>query len=342
MLEVGVVGCGEIAVERHIPAWIKCNKAKVVAVVDINEEKAKKVVRRFHIPRYYTDYYEMLEKEEGIFIVDICTPLGLHKEHAIEACKDGKHVLVEKPMAESAESCQEMIEASMHNKVMLSVFHTMREYPAVRLAKRWLDEGKIGTAHFLHFLTSYGELQPWVKSQGGVLWEVGIHRIYLTLYFLGKIRKVRAFSLDNRDLLETENIKIMTYAEQGVGEIHLMGTHGKIGEEKISIYGTKGEIFIPTVVFNTVVMRASSMKESWIDKFRKEILLDLRLSWGGVKRGVEYLLRGPALFPHATIINQFVDAINGKGNVPIPPEEGLEAVRVLQEIEKEFRSNIME
>jgi len=68
IFNVGIIGCGGIAKERHIPSWRKNIKARVIAVADINESRGKKVAKSFHIPKHYADYKRMLEKERSIEI----------------------------------------------------------------------------------------------------------------------------------------------------------------------------------------------------------------------------------------------------------------------------------
>ena len=219
-LNVAIVGCGEIATQRHVPSWLANKKAKIITVCDADESKAKFVAEKLHVPSY-TDYIKMLDNE-SIDIVDIAVPTKLHEKLATAAMQKGKNVIVEKPMAGSVEEAREMINLARHEGVKLSVFHTMKAYPVIWKTKNLLEEGEIGRSFLLHFLTSCGKPQPWVMQQGGKLWEVGIHRIYLTQYLFGKVKKVNVESYG--DEVPEENLTLTLFTEKGVSEIHLLNS----------------------------------------------------------------------------------------------------------------------
>ena len=83
-LRVGIVGCGQIAQEQHIPYLGKIKGAEIVAICDRNEGLARRVSARFHISNYYTDFSEMLDKEK-LDMVDICTTPQTHPALSILA-----------------------------------------------------------------------------------------------------------------------------------------------------------------------------------------------------------------------------------------------------------------
>ena len=332
-IKVGIIGCGEIATERHLPCWQKTDKGEVVAVVDIDEKKAKETAEKFGVPRYYTDYQEMLAKEEGLKIVDVCTPTKFHREHVVKACQKKKHVVVEKPMATSVRECSQMIEAAKKNKVNLTVCHTMRIYPVVKKIKKQIDKKIIGKIKIIHISTPYSELQPWVMAQGGALWELGIHRIYLMLYWLDEIDKVEAKTYTPQD--PQENMEVVVSSKKGMGIYHLFKARGQ-EEEEIRIYGDKGMIRVPSLVFNLSLL-LTILDRSWKETlFRKtrDYLVNL---YGLSKRAVEYLTQGIKITPHFIIFNQFIEVVTKKQKkVLVSPEEGKRAVEILKEIERQL------
>ena len=116
---------GLVGEYHHLPALKQCQYAEAAAVCDINDEKAKAMAERFSIPRYFTNYEQVLA-DESIDAVLIATPNFLHKAQAIAAAKAGKHVLVEKPMALNLNECREMIDACENASVTLMVAHHLR------------------------------------------------------------------------------------------------------------------------------------------------------------------------------------------------------------------------
>jgi UDP-N-acetyl-2-amino-2-deoxyglucuronate dehydrogenase len=95
-LNIGVIGLGEIGAV-HCDALLQIPQAKLLAVADINEARAKQIAAQTGA-QPYQDYQELLARED-IDAVIIATPDHLHKEPCIHAAKAGKHILVEKPLA---------------------------------------------------------------------------------------------------------------------------------------------------------------------------------------------------------------------------------------------------
>ncbi len=104
--------------------------------------------------------YESVCQADDIDLVDISTGNNTHKEIALEAAKNGKHIFCEKPMAMDVKECKEMIEAVEKAGVMHMIDFNYRRVPAVALARKLVEEGKIGTPY--HFRATY--LQDWITD----------------------------------------------------------------------------------------------------------------------------------------------------------------------------------
>ncbi|MGZ3853699.1 MAG: Gfo/Idh/MocA family protein, partial [Flavisolibacter sp.] len=94
MYSFGLIGCGNISY-RHAENIRRVGSLS--AVCDIIPEKANNLAAQFNCKAYYS-IDDLLKKEDGVDVIVVCTPNGLHPEHTIEALKHGKHVLCEKPM----------------------------------------------------------------------------------------------------------------------------------------------------------------------------------------------------------------------------------------------------
>ena len=105
----GIVGLGMVC-DSHIKAYQSDPRAEVIAVCDLDGDRAKAVAREFGIEKYYTSYDEMLKNEE-INTIDITTPTLLHAPMSMAAARAGKNVLCEKPfcltLAEGQAVCKE-------------------------------------------------------------------------------------------------------------------------------------------------------------------------------------------------------------------------------------------
>ena len=200
-LRVGIVGCGQIAQESHIPAVRKSKNAQIVAVCDKNEEQARKVAQRFSVSRYYADFAEMLEKEK-LNMVNICTPPKMHPSLSIQAAEAGCHVLMEKPMALTARECDEMVTAAKKNRVSLGVVHNELFKPVVVAARSIVRDGGIGDLTGIAIQYSRGKDDDWIvdkdhwchKLPGGIFGDMLPHIIYLAIEFLGELEPVAVYT----------------------------------------------------------------------------------------------------------------------------------------------------
>ena len=118
------------------------SNVELVAFVDPIIERAEHYAQ-LHGGKAYSNYADML-KAEKVDAVSVCTPNYLHAEISIAAANAGAHVLVEKPMATTAEEAEAMIEAAKKNGVFLMVGHNQRLMPPHVKAKEILDSGKLG------------------------------------------------------------------------------------------------------------------------------------------------------------------------------------------------------
>jgi hypothetical protein len=99
--------------------------------------------------------------------------------------------------------------------------------------------------------------------------------------------------------------------------------------------GKKRIVIIPNLAFNSLIIKRP--QENWGQVFLKEIASNLNLSFSIFRRGMEYLFKREKILPHYVIMDNFVNSILGREKLLIPPEEGLEAIRVLEEVDRELK-----
>jgi len=180
---VGIIGCGGMG-RSHAKAWSGKPQVELVAVADINEEAARRLAQEFSVPAVYTDYREMLEKEE-LDIVSIPTWQGVRAEITVAAAESGvKGILGEKPMAASLGEADDMIEACERNGVKLAIGHQRRFYPQNVEMRRLVAEGAIGQPLFVYHRakpnagllnTGSHAIDEWryILSDPETLWVIG-------------------------------------------------------------------------------------------------------------------------------------------------------------------------
>jgi predicted dehydrogenase len=141
--------------------------------------------------------FEEALADPSVEAVDLCLPTALHEPFAIEALRAGKHVLVEKPMAISVESCQRMIDAAREANRVLMVAQVLRFFPAYDGLKQWVATQQSGPirAGFFRRRTAAPGWGPWLKDKqqsGGGVFDLLIHDIDMALYCFGVPEAVSA------------------------------------------------------------------------------------------------------------------------------------------------------
>ena len=140
-IRFGIVGCGAIA-QWHITAIASVENAELTAVMDANPAAAQAWGEKYGVA-YFTDIDTLL-KQDNVDAISICTPSGLHAEQAMKGLRAGKHVVVEKPMAITAESLEALLQAERESNAMLCPISQLRSMPDIQKAKRLIADGALG------------------------------------------------------------------------------------------------------------------------------------------------------------------------------------------------------
>jgi predicted dehydrogenase len=189
--------------KAHSQAWRNLNniydlpvEIKMVSICGRDDEKVKEAAEKYGWQEWETDWKKLINRPD-IDIIDICTPGDSHKEIAIAALNAGKHVLCEKPLANTVAEAEEMLEAVKRNpKSKNMVAFNYRRVPAISLAKNMVDEGLIG--RIFHIRARY--LQDWIvekdfplvwrldkdKAGSGALGDIAAHSVDMTQFITGE------------------------------------------------------------------------------------------------------------------------------------------------------------
>jgi predicted dehydrogenase len=162
---IGIIGAGQIVNQAHLPAYRKAG-FRVLAITDLNRAAAQETAQHFEIPRVCDSVQELLSAPE-IEIVDIATPARENPPLAAKALAAGKHVLVQKPMAETLIEAERMVGAAREANRKLAVNHQMRWSPCVRAASDLLRRHLFGeVVEFridVSIRTNWGAW-PWLRA----------------------------------------------------------------------------------------------------------------------------------------------------------------------------------
>jgi len=251
---LGIIGCGWAARDLYEPAFRFLKNGRIVAVMDINESKAKFLKELYGVPRYYTDLDDMLRDKEVEAVV-VLTPPHHHLEPVVKSAEAGKHVYCEKPMAPTVQEADRMIEACRRNKVKFMIAFMKRFNKSFRFVKKLIDEDRLGSVFELRArwdnarVGKMSETQYRLKliSGGGFLQEDGSHPLDICRWWLGDVEEVNAYvAIIAPDRHETDDMACVTMRHKSgaISTLHItMITHTK-GEESYELYGTKGTLIM--------------------------------------------------------------------------------------------------
>jgi len=201
-INIALIGTGIIA-HGHMQTYREIEGVNIVAACDIDEKKLNAFCDKWDIPNRYTDYREMLKRDD-ILAVDVCLHNNLHAPVSIAVMAAGKHCYCEKPMAGSYIDAAAMKTAAEKYGVMLHIQLAMIYGPQATCAKKMVDSGRLGK---LYHARSYGYRRrgrPFVDGYGekefnqsswaghGALYDMGVYHISQLLYLLGtpKVERV--------------------------------------------------------------------------------------------------------------------------------------------------------
>jgi predicted dehydrogenase len=190
-----IVGLGSLSINQILPAFAKCEKSKVVALVSGHPDKANKLALRYGVnPKNIYNYqnYDTIRDNPEVDIIYIVLPNGMHAEYTVRGFQAGKHVLSEKPMANTPADCQQMIDAGRKANRKLMVAYRCRYEPhnveAIRMARQQeLGPTKVILAD--HGF-SIGDPTQWRLNRalagGGSLMDIGIYSLNASRYLTGE------------------------------------------------------------------------------------------------------------------------------------------------------------
>jgi predicted dehydrogenase len=188
-VRIGIVGTGNVA-PLNVAGYLEHPRCDVVAVCDPREDKARALATEWGVPKVYVALDDLLA-DPGVDAVEILTPTHMHKEHVLAAVAAGKHVSVQKPIANTVADAREMRDAADAAGVVLRVSECFLHYPPLVKAKELIASGAIGLPTMVRIKTVVGttdsefqaNLEPggyeWRfndRSPGGHLFDDVIHK----------------------------------------------------------------------------------------------------------------------------------------------------------------------
>jgi len=339
-LRAGVIGCGAIGRQGHIPALLSAG-VEIAAVCDPVPGRAAEVAAEFKIPNAFDGHDELLAMDD-VDIVLIGVPNVFHAPIAIAALESGKHVLCEKPMAVSSAEGSQMIAAAEQAGKLLSVNQHMRFHPTAQAMREAVADGRLGDVYFtdVRWMRSAGipGYGSWFTRRdlagAGALFDIGVHMLDLGMFILGfpEVERVSArvtsflgeqgvglggWGIDRGDaVFDVDDTAMATLSLAGGGALrmHVAWAAFAEEEERVTVLGTRGG-----------ADRAPSI-------YGKTTPLQFFAADGKDKMAATpFTFEGDGGQWHAGI-KAFVSAVRGERELAVPPEEPLQVLRLLEHI----------
>lgn len=325
-VNVGVVGLG-IQGSAHVEALSGLHNVKVIAVADLNFERAKEVARKYKVPKAYDSAYKLAEDPE-VEAVIVATPDYAHLEPVMAALKEGKHVLVEKPMATRLKDAERMAAEAKRRGVLLMVNFENRFNPPFAYVKDLLDDGELGVPLHAYIRLSDTIYVPrkmltWA-SKTSVAFFLMSHTVDLARwYFGGEVREVYSTSVSRvlRDLGTPDAYAAILKFEEGFA---LLESSWVIPETAPSIFDFKLEL-------------VCSDGAVYIDTQRESLTLCTTKAHAYPHLAKLFRLHGTPIGFLKEADRHFVECVAGRAEPIVKAEDGVANVRILEAIVRSSR-----
>jgi UDP-N-acetyl-2-amino-2-deoxyglucuronate dehydrogenase len=322
-----IIGCGRIA-KRHAEQILKVGK--LVAVCDVVVEKANELGAVYKA-NVYDSIEKLLENEQSIDVVAICTPNGLHAEHSILALQASKNVLCEKPLCIHANDGEKMIAAAKAANKKLFVVKQNRYNPPIAFLKELIDANTLGKIYSFQINCFWNRpneyYQDWKGTKdldGGTLFTQFSHFIDLLYWMLGDVTAVKS-SINNfaHDGIEFEDTGAVIFDMQNgaIGTLnYTVNSFAKNMEGSFTVFGEKG----------TVKVGGQYLNE--LEYFSVEGMDAPNLPKGNPANGYGYY-QG-SMSNHDKVYENLIKALQNDDHTFANGAEGLKTVEIIEMIYK--------
>ncbi|MHB8319408.1 MAG: Gfo/Idh/MocA family protein [Acidimicrobiales bacterium] len=317
-VRLGVIGAGNIA-DLNVAGYLEHPKCDVLAVCDVNQDVAQDAAKKWNVPKVYTRIDDILADDE-IDAVEVLTPTHLHHDHVIAALRAGKHVSVQKPVANSISDAREMSATADECGKVLRVSECFVHYPPLELAKRLVVEGAIGRPTAIRIKTLVGQTDSvfqnnlrvegyeWrldSRSPGGHLFDDMVHKYAMATWLVDQdITSVQAV-VHRRDLFFEPCACIFEYEDPdliGTMEVNYapklwMKSSFYGADEFFEIQGDEGLIWVTRATGEMLDMAPVILHQGTEGNITTTEFADIEANWStGFKRSsahfVEALIDG--------------------------------------------------
>ncbi len=316
----GVLSTAKIGVGKMIPAIQAAPNCTVAAIASRGGERAREVAERLGIPAVHSSYEELLADPE-LDAIYLPLPNHLHAEWTIAAARAGKHVLCEKPVATSAVDAERMRATCADAGVKLMEAFMYRLHPSWVAVRERIAHGSIGELRAVHTFFSYFNDDPTnirniPEYGGGALLDIGCYAVNVSRMLFGsEPRRVEASV--TRDAAGGVDVLTSGLLEFD-GGVATFGCGTRLEpEQRVDVYGTHGRISVE-IPFNIPPDRPTRI---------------FVISGGDPPTDPHTeTIEFPTANQYAIQAEQFAQAVLDDTPVPIPPEDGVANMQVIEAV----------
>ncbi len=327
MYKFAIIGCGRIS-RRHAEQIQKVGILK--AVCDTIPERSAELAKDYQATAY-NNIDELLLKESGVAVICVCSPNGLHAEHAIKSLQAGKHVLCEKPLSISSVAARQMVDTAFFFEKKLFVVKQNRFNPPVLAVKNLIKENKLGKILSFQVNCFWNRPQQYYSGDwkgslhldGGILYTQFSHFIDIIYWLLGDVASVRGFKSNHlhRRFMEIEDngVAVLRMINGAIGTLNytINAVHKNL-EGSISIFGEKASVKIGGQYLNTI---------EWIESVDP---LVLNVDKGGDPNS--YGFYQGSMSNHRQVYEQLVAALDGTISHSVEADEAIKTIELIEKI----------
>ena len=350
-LKVGIIGCGGIAIGKHLPALAKNRDVEMVAFCDLILERAEKAAADYGKPdaKVYLDYKELLA-DPKIDVVHVLTPNREHSFMTIDALHAGKHVLCEKPIAKTYTEAKQMLEAAKATGKLLSIGYQARCTAASLYLKSACEAGELGEIYFAkaqairrRAVPTWGVFLNEEEQGGGPLIDIGTHALDLTLWLMdnyqpqmvvGTAYKKLGNQRNTANLWGDWNPEKFTVEDSAFGFIKMQNGATILLESSWAL----NTLDVKEATCSLCGTKAGADMENGVRingvKFNKQYVEEPNLKSGGVA----FYDGDPYAAPEELENRNFYDAILYGIELRVKPEQALVVTRILEAIYESAKS----
>lgn len=236
----------------HVDAITNCEGAELAGVYDIVPEKASKLGDKHGVPAF-NRLTPLLKRVDA---VSICVPSGLHAKLGMQAAKEGKHVVCEKPVDVNLKSARKLVETCRENKVKLTVISQHRFSSDIRRVRDAAQNGEFGKLLMGDAYNKWYRTQAyydsgdwrgtWKLDGGGCLMNQGVHYVDMIQWIMGGVKSVQAVMRTATHKIEVEDLAyaLVEYKNGAVGMIHGSTSTYPGFAERLEVHGEYGSAII--------------------------------------------------------------------------------------------------